>query len=44
MTEKRCPCDDFTCPYYNCKTWKCELENAAEECDEMAAAYFEEIE
>lgn len=38
----RCPCDDFTCPYYNWNTEECELENAQEECDEMAMAVFED--
>lgn len=44
MTEKRCPCEDFTCPYYNWNTEGCELDNPMEDCDEYAFAYFEEIE
>lgn len=37
-----CPCGDVTCPYYNWDTDECELENAVEECDEMAFATIED--
>ena len=44
MSKHLCPSDDFSCPYYNWNTCKCELETAKEDCDDYAFAYFDDDE
>ena len=44
MSKYLCPEEDFTCPYYNWNTGKCELENPKEDCDDYAFAYFDDDE
>ena len=39
MLMKLCPTDDFTCPYYDGNTGRCELETADEDCDDYSYAY-----
>ena len=29
-----CPAEDWTCPYFDKKTWVCTIDNPMEECDE----------
>ena len=44
MLRKYCPSEDFTCPYFDWNSGRCELETAKEDCDEYAFAYFDDDE